>query len=326
MGYNILRFQHEGVNRWGVLKGKTIQPFADNVDQLKEVLGNHLDEAASLARNKALGTIGVSDVKILSPVTRPTRLLCLGVNYAEHREEAKASKHQTDTLFFRKDESSITAPFGNIPWPAKEPLFDYEVEMGMIIKKDITEPTAINAKNIGDYVGGIILANDLSPRTTMVFAPFGQWYKGKSWRNMCPLGPYIHILEKDEIQKIHDLEIKLWVNDELRQDAHTSQLISKPEQALTKASQFLDLEVGDVVLTGTPGGVAIKAPNPKLVHLMRLLFSPKKLGAMMIKGQLKSGKFLKNGDQVRCSLKSSDGSIDCGEQNVTVVKSDLSVV
>ena len=130
----------------------------------------------------------------------------------------------------------------------------------------------------------------------------------------------------DEIHKIHDLEIKLWVNDELRQDAHTSQLITKPEQALTEVSQFVDLEVGDVVLTGTPGGVAIQAPNPKVVNLMRLLFSPKKLGAMMVKGQLKSGKFLKSGDSVRCSLKSSDGSVDCGEQKVTVIKSDRSVV
>ena len=320
MGYNILRFHYEGITRWGVVKGDTIEPFADDADELKDVLSNHLTEAAAIARNRALGKIKLTDVAIVSPVTRPTRLLCLGVNYAEHREETKASKHQTDTLFFRKDESSITGPFDDIPWPAKEPLFDYEVEVGLIIKKEITEPKSIDTRNIGDYVGGIILANDLSPRTTMISAPFGQWYKGKSWRNMCPLGPYIHILEEGDIEKIHDLEIKLWVNDELRQDAHTSQLITKPERALSEASQFVDLEVGDVVLTGTPGGVAIKAPNPKLVHLMQLLFPPKKLGEMMVKSQLKSGKFLKKGDTVRCNLKSSDGSIDCGEQMVTIVK------
>lgn len=320
MGYNILRFNHKQNTQWGVLKGERVSPFGQGVSQLKDILNHHLEPAAMIAHGDQDGTIDLSEIEMISPVTRPTRLLCLGVNYAEHREEAQASKHQTDPLFFRKDESAITGPFGNIPWPAKEPLFDYEVEVGLIIKKDISEPITINSENIGDYIGGIVLANDLSPRTTMVFAPFGQWYKGKSWRNMCPLGPYIHILEEGDISKIHDLEIKLWVNDELRQDAHTSQLITKPEQALTEASQFVDLEVGDVLLTGTPGGVAIKAPNPKLVHLMQLLFSPKKLGAMMVKGQLKSGKFLKNGDSVRCSLKSSDGSIDCGEQNVTVVK------
>ncbi len=295
-------------------------PFGEGATELKNILNNHLQSTSLIAINDQEGKIALGDIEILSPVTRPTRLLCLGVNYVEHREEAQASKHQSDTLFFRKDESAITKPFGNIPWPGKEPLFDYEVEVGLIIKKNIIEPTEINPQNIGEYVGGIVLANDLSPRTTMISAPFGQWYKGKSWRNMCPLGPYIHIFEEDEVQKIHDLELKLWVNDDLRQNAHTSQLITKPEKALTEASQFVDLEVGDVVLTGTSGGVAIKAPNPKLVHLMRLLFSPKKLGAMMVKGQLKSGKFLKNGDNIRCSLKSSDGRIDCGEQNITVVK------
>ena len=321
MGYNILRYNHKESAHWGVLKGDKISPLAIVAPQLKDVLRDHLSEATSFAHDGKAGSINLADVEIISPVTRPTRLLCLGVNYADHREEAQASKHQEDTLFFRKDESAIAGPYGNIPWPGREALFDYEVELGLIIKKDIVKPMSITADNIGDYVGGIVLANDLSPRTTMITAPFGQWYKGKSMRNMCPLGPYIHILEEGEVTKIHDLEIKLWVNDDLRQDAHTSQLITKPEQALSEASQFVDLEIGDVVLTGTPGGVAIKAPNPKLVHFMQLIMSPKKLGSLMVKNQLKSGKFLKNGDQIRCSLKSSDGSINCGEQLITVVKS-----
>lgn len=320
MGYNILRFNHNQSTQWGVLKGDAVSPIAEGASQLKDVLNNHLSDAATIAHDGDAGSINIADIEIISPVTRPTRLLCLGVNYADHREEAQASKHQSDTLFFRKDESSITDPIISIPWPGEEPLFDYEVEVGLIIKKDISESMSITTDNIGDYVGGIILANDLSPRLTMVSAPFGQWYKGKSMRNMCPLGPYIHILEEGEVSKIHDLEIKLWVNDDLRQDAHTSQLITKPERALSEASQFVDLEVGDVVLTGTPGGVAIKAPNPKLVNFMQLIMSPKKLGTMMVKNQLKSGKFLKNGDRIRCSLKSSDGSIDCGEQYITVVK------
>ena len=318
MGYNILRFKHNGKIQWGVLKSDTIAPFASGAEQLKEVIANHLEEAAAISKNRALGTIALNTVELLSPVTRPTRLLCLGVNYADHRAEAKGNQHEKQTLFFRKDESAITAPFATIPWPNNDPLLDYEVEMGMIIKKPIRKPSTINAQNIEEYIAGVILANDLSPRATMIFAPFGQWYKGKSWRNMCPLGPYIHIFEKVEVGKLHDLEIKLWVNEELRQDAHTSQMITKPEQALTEASAFVDLEVGDVVLTGTPGGVAIKAPSKFAQNIARLLIPEKKLAKMMIKGQLKSGKFLKEGDVIRCSLKSSDGSIDAGEQSVTI--------
>jgi len=325
MGYNILRFEYKDTTQWGVLKEDKVIPFGEGATQLKDILNDHLKEASTIAKSAQAGTVALSDITIISPVTRPTRLLCLGVNYAEHREETKADKHQKETLFFRKDESSITTPYADIPWPAKEPLFDYEVEMGLIIKKDLTQPMTITAQNIGEYVGGVVLANDLSPRTTMVFAPFGQWYKGKSWRSMCPLGPYIHIFEKEEVSKIHDIEVKLWVNGELRQDAHTSQLITPPEQALTEAAEFVDLEVGDVLLTGTPGGVAINAPNPKVVHMMRLLLPPKKMGEMMVKSQLKSGQFLKEGDVVRCTLKSSDGSLDCGEQRVTIVKNSQAI-
>lgn len=320
MGYNILRFKHKELIKWAVLKGETIEPFAEGVGQLKEVLANHLEEAAAIAKNRALGKIRLDEVEIISPVTRPTRLLCLGVNYADHRAEAKGDQHEKQTLFFRKDESAITGPFADIPWPGKEPLFDYEVEMGMIIQKPIMEPTTITSENIGDYVAGVVLANDLSPRAAMVFAPFGQWYKGKSMRNMCPLGPYIHIFEEGEAAKLHDMEIKLWVNDELRQNAHTSQMMTPPERALTEASEFVDLEPGDVVLTGTPGGVAIKAPSKTAQNIARLLLPDKKLAKMMIKGQLKSGKFLKVGDVIRCNLQSRDGNIDCGTQSVEIVK------
>jgi 2-keto-4-pentenoate hydratase/2-oxohepta-3-ene-1,7-dioic acid hydratase in catechol pathway len=319
MGFKILRFIHKGATQWGVLKGEKITPFGVEVIQLKTILNHHLNTAKTIAKDGAAGQIDLATVEVISPVTRPTRLLCLGVNYTEHRQETKTSKHQTDTLFFRKDESSITAPYAEIPWPAKEPLLDYEVEMGMIIKKDIRQATTITKDNIDEYIGGIILANDLSPRLTMITAPFGQWYKGKSWRNMCPIGPYIYIFDKGEAAKLHDLEIKLWVNEELRQEAHTSQLITKPEKALSEASQFVDLEVGDIVLTGTPGGVAVKAPHPTIAKLMQLLISPKKLVPMMVKKQLESGKFLKPGDIVRCSLKSSDGAIDCGEQRVKII-------
>ena len=115
MGYNILRFKHNGETQWGVLKNDRVTPFGKGASQLKDILNEHLKSAALIAINDNLGKIALSDIEILSPVTRPTRLLCLGVNYAEHREEAKASKHQSQTLFFRKDESSITTPYADIP-------------------------------------------------------------------------------------------------------------------------------------------------------------------------------------------------------------------
>ena len=116
------------------------------------------------------------------------------------------------------------------------------------------------------------------------------------------------------------MEIKLWVNEDLRQDAHTKDMITSPEKALTIASEAIDLDIGDVFLTGTPGGVAAKAPPKTAEHSAPPDFSNPKVREMMVKGQLKSGRFLKDGDIVRCSLKSVDGSIDCGEQRSRIVK------
>ena len=312
MGYNILRFQHKGTTQWGVLKGSKIAPFASGVSQLKEILANHLETASSEAKNTVSGSIALDEVSILSPVTRPTRLLCLGLNYYDHRDEAGHAKHSKQTLFFRKDESSITGPSDNIPRPKGCKLLDYEVEMGLIIKKAITQPTIINQDNIGEYVGGIILVNDMSPRDLMFFTPFSQWYIGKSQRSMCPMGPYIHILDEGEVAKIHNMEIKLWVNDDLRQDAHTKDMIAKPEDALTLASDSVDLECGDVLLTGTPGGVAVRAPS-KEEQQEHMKLTMQERAKVFIKGQLAGGQYLKEGDLVRCTLKSDDGSIDLGE-------------
>lgn len=319
MGYNILRFKQNNKTQWGVLKGEMIQPFAKGVYQLKHVLAKkHLAAAGTIAKNSDLGTVKLSEVTVLNPVTRPTRLLALGVNYASHRDEVSADQ-LPETLFFRKDESSMISATDDILWPEGCQLLDYEVEMGMVMKKAISKKMELTPDNIGEYVAGVVLANDMSPRDFQLAAPHGQWYVGKSWRYMCPMGPYIHIFEEGEAAKLHDLTIKLWVNDDLRQDAHTSDLITGPELALTRASKFVDLAPGDVILTGTPGGVALQLPSKAALKKAQAL-SPGERIKRFVEGQLASGRFLKNGDIVRCTLQSSDGSIDCGEQANRIVK------
>lgn len=312
MGFNILRFKHNETIQWGVQKGNSIAPFGESVNHLAEVLANHLDTAKELMKNNNSGTIDLEAVKIVSPVTKPTRLLCLGLNYYDHREEAQADTHSKETVFFRKDESAIIGANDDIQWPKGCQLLDYEVELGLVMKKAIHQPTTITKENISEYVAGMILVNDMSPRDIMFFNPFSQWYKGKSWRCMCPMGSYIHIFEEGEIHQLYNMEIKLWVNDDLRQNAHTKDMITPPEKALTIISEAIDLDPGDVFLTGTPGGVAAQAPPKKEGHSAVPDFSNPKVRKMMVQGQLKSGRFLKNGDIVRCSLKSADGRIDGG--------------
>ncbi|MEM7134374.1 MAG: fumarylacetoacetate hydrolase family protein [Chloroflexota bacterium] len=329
MGYNILRFKQTKKDNseaeWGVQKGETITPFAADVTELKHLLtAENLQAAQAIAAQGADdGQISLSDVEILSPITRPTRLLAMGLNFADHREETGNTQESGETLFFRKDDSSITSATGDIHWPGGSKLLDYEVEMGIVLKNAITQPTTVTAATIGDYVAGVVLANDVSPRDLQSGGPFGQWYKGKSYRTLCPLGPYLHIFEEGEATKLHDMQLKLWVNDELRQDAHTQSMITKPEEALSLASEFVDLEPGDVLLSGTPGGVALRIPDKDAqadAQFTPSFVSTEEGMELFIQYALQSGKFLKPGDLIRCSLKSADGSIDCGEQVNRVVR------
>lgn len=319
MGYHILRFEENGDLQWGVLKGDKVAPFAAEINHLKDIMDSHLGAAKSIATDSKSGSINLSDVRIVSPVSRPTRLLCLGLNYYEHRAEVKADTHSKQTLFFRKDESSITGPTDDIFWPKGCNLLDYEVEMGLVIKKAITTPIQVTPENIGDYVAGMILVNDMSPRDLMFFTPYSQWYMGKSQRSMCPMGPYIYIFDEGEASQMHNMKIKLWVNDDLRQDAHTKDMITSPEKALTLASDGIDLESGDVLVTGTPGGVAVRPPG-KEEYKRQMAMEPKERAKVFTESQLKTGRFLKEGDVVRCTLLSEDGQIDMGELKNTIVK------
>ena len=319
MGFNLLRFHHNGVTTWGVQRGEYVLPFASDVAELRTLIENgYLETARALAQREDPSKLALADVEILSPVTRPTRLLALGVNYHKHREEAGASKHPKRTLFFRKDDSSITSSTGDVVQPAEEPLLDYEVEMGLVMKKPLSELTQVTTQNVSDYVAGMVLVNDISARLTMIAAPFGQWYRGKGGRTLRPVGPSIYIFDEGEETKIHGMQLKLWVNDELRQDARTKDLISKPEEALSEASSFVNLDPGDVLLTGTPGGVAFRAPANIPEFLTQVLPNKERLQEWVAE-QLESGKFLKEGDVVCCTLTSTDGSVDCGEQRNRVV-------
>jgi len=319
MGFNIVRYEHADGGAWGVVKGEAVMPFAPGVEHLGVLFDEgHIDTARGIARDDSPGTVALAEINLRSPVTRPVRLLAMGVNYRDHRAEAGGNPEDERLLFFRKDDSSINSANGDIVCPAGEPLLDYEVEMGLVLKRPITGPTTITRGNLGTYVGGVVLVNDVSGRLTMVAAPWGQWYRGKSGRTMCPMGPYVHIFDDGEAEKVHNMEIRLWVNGDLRQDAHTRDLITPPEAALTEASQFVDLAAGDVLLTGTPGGVAVQAP-PKIVLTLSDLIPSKLRMKLLVDGQLKSGKFLQEGDVVRCTLRSDDGTIDCGEQRSTIV-------
>ena len=152
----------------------------------------------------------------------------------------------------------------------------------------------------------------------MFGAPMMQWFKGKGQRTFCPTGPVLYLLDPDETGLLENLHLRLSLNGEVKQDATTDLLIFKPEETLTELSSFADVNRGDMLLTGTPGGVILNA-SPKVGLAILLNFTnDSRRRAKLIKTQ-KAVRYLEPGDQLNLSIRSRDGAVDLGQQNNKVV-------
>ena len=213
-----------------------------------------------------------NDYKILAPVIRPLQdIICLGVNYKDHINETKAVidfTKKADTVYFSKRVNRCTEPGGVIPCYDFTDKLDYEVELGVILKKDAFR---VSPEAAGDYILGYTIINDVSARDIQL--KHQQWYLGKSLDGYTPMGPCI--VTADEIGDVHDLDIKCYVNGEKRQESNTGYMLTTIEEAIAELSQGMTLAAGTVIATGTPGGVAMSM-NPPV--------------------------FLKPGDTVRCEI------------------------
>jgi 2-keto-4-pentenoate hydratase/2-oxohepta-3-ene-1,7-dioic acid hydratase in catechol pathway len=171
------------------------------------------------------------------------------------------------------------------------------------MRRSIREPTEVTEDNVGDYIAGVVLCNDVSARDVMFGASFLQWFQGKSYRTFCPAGPSIYMLDPEEAgQALKRFELKLWLNDELRQSADTSQLIYRPPETLTFISTFMRLQAGDLLLTGTPGGVTAPA-TPKLVEILKTHLIADSVRRDELRKEMASYRaFMKEGDILRLSL------------------------
>lgn len=314
MGQYIVKYQQNNLAIWAVKKGDQVAPLKNQPNTLGDLI-SHKDQYLA-ADNLATKTVAFDFLDLLAPISKPVRVVCQGLNYAEHREEAALHAASKGNVMFAKDDSSITGAKSPIIRPLACQCLDYEVELGLIIKKDIHQPTNITEENLSDYIAGIVLANDMSPRDLQYKDDYMQWYKAKSCRTMLPLGPVLYFMDKADFKHLNDLQLQLWVNDELRQNASTQQMIFKPAATLTEIASFMNLNVGDLVLTGTPGGVIVKAPSKFLQGLATWLMSNEKKLEIFRK---KKGEYLQNGDVVKAHIGSADGSIDLGYQVNTIV-------
>lgn len=209
---------------------------------------------AAVAASRPEDRIMIDDVRLLCPVDVPQKILALGLNYADHVAEAKL-EIPTDQVWFCKQRNVLAGPRDTIEIPKASDSVDYEVELVVIIGK---RGRHISKENAPDAVFGYCVGNDVSVREWQLATP--QWMLGKSFDTHGPLGPWI--VTADEIGDPHRLDITCSVNGERRQNSNTRHLVFSVWDQITHLSQAMTLEPGDVLFTGTPGGVGWAA-NPR---------------------------------------------------------------
>jgi len=196
------------------------------------------------------------DVRLGSPVSRPGMILCVGLNYKDHAEESNMDI-PTEPILFMKATNTLAGPYDPVTIPKDSSKTDWEVELGIVMGEDISY--AANLVSAEQAIAGYCIINDLSERAFQL-EKGGQWVKGKSCPGFTPVGPYL--ITKDEIPNVLSLDMRLYVNGKLMQDGNTSTMIFDPAYIVHYVSQFMKLEAGDIISTGTPPGVGLGMSPP----------------------------------------------------------------
>ncbi|MFN7793608.1 MAG: fumarylacetoacetate hydrolase family protein [Cyclobacteriaceae bacterium] len=201
-----------------------------------------------LSKNQASLPLVNEDASIGSCFQRPSKIICVGLNYTKHAFESKMPLPPEPIIFF-KSTSALTGPNDGLIIPRNSKKTDYEIELAVVVGK---KASYVEEKNSMDYVAGFCLHNDYSERAFQLERN-GQWTKGKGCDSFAPMGPYL--VTKDEIKDFNNLKMWLKVNGELRQDNNTDDMIFEVPFLISYISQFMTLLPGDVISTGTPSGV-----------------------------------------------------------------------
>jgi 2-keto-4-pentenoate hydratase/2-oxohepta-3-ene-1,7-dioic acid hydratase in catechol pathway len=218
----------------------------NGIQKLKHWLEKNLDNCPIIDKNIRLGP----------PLVRPSKIVCVGLNYAMHAEESGMDIPEEPILFF-KASSAIVGPYDSIVIPKGSKKTDWEVELAVIIGKKASYLSEIDAM---DHVFGYVLHNDVSERAYQL-EHSGQWVKGKSCDSFAPVGPFI--ATSDEIKDPNNLDLWLKLNGEVMQKSNTSDFIFNIQYVVSYISQFMTLLPGDIISTGTPFGVGMGLTPPR---------------------------------------------------------------
>lgn len=314
MALNLVRYEHQNQARWGVLHGQKIAPIPGDYPTTGDLV-----RAANIAELKALpvSELTVSEVTVLSPVTRNQQFVCQGANYRQHMIESGMDPDAKNyNMIFTKAPSCIVAADSDLIKPQVVKFLDYEIELGLIMRCEVTGKVSVTEQNLHEFIAALVIVNDYSARDIQI--PQMQFYKGKSFRTFGPIGPWLCLLESADMPYLKQLQLRLTVNGQVRQNDSTANLVHGPVATLNELAGVHDLEPGDLIATGTPAGCALTIPSPAKMRIAALLPEAKKW-ALFLKAQAARTQYLKVGDVVEASIRSADGKIDLGVQRNRVV-------
>ena len=300
-----------GLVRLGMTAATTAQLFADRAGLTQAI--SAAESAAATAPQEA---VPAESLDLLSPVTAPARVVAQMVNYRSHALDSGMNPDRVPAAFFRKTSHSLTGPRGDIIRPDGAGFLDYEVELGLIIGADLPVGTTVTDSSLAHYVAALVVANDVSARQIQLTKT--QFYESKSYPTFTPVGPWLTLVDAADLAALDSLRLTLSVNGQVRQDNTAADMIVRPARSLTLLSRFQPMAPGDLLLTGTPGGTALKAP-PKAIEKIAGLLPPASRWTLFFRRQAGNPRYLRDGDVITATIASADGRLDLGTQYNTVM-------
>ncbi|HAE02860.1 MAG TPA: 2-hydroxyhepta-2,4-diene-1,7-dioate isomerase [Rhodospirillaceae bacterium] len=252
----LIRFGEPGHEKPGVLDANgTIRDLSGIVrDITPETLADGLLDKVSGVKIDDMPAVQGA-VRIGPCIKRPGKIVCIGLNYKDHADEA-GMERPSEPIVFMKATSSICGPNDNLILPLDYEKVDWEIELGVVIGQ---HASYLDDASVESVIAGYCIVNDVSERSFQL-ARNGQWTKGKSADTFCPIGPWL--VTKDEIQDPDNLPLKLTVDGTVYQDSNTAQMIFDVKTLVSYVSKFMSLEPGDIIATGTPAGVGMGQKPP----------------------------------------------------------------
>jgi len=254
-----------GVERPVVLDTQDGEDRAFGLSGLTNDIDGAFLAADGIARVRAalaagdLPAVDIAGERIGAPIARPPAVVCVGMNYAAHAAESGAAPPEVPVIFF-KHPNTVVGPYDDVLVPRGAGKVDWEVELGVVIG---TRARYVDSPESAlQHVAGYVVSNDVSERALQLETSGGQWSKGKCCETFNPLGPWL--VPADEVADPQALGLRSWVNGEVRQDSSTSDMLFGVAALVHDLSQYLVLEPGDLLNTGTPQGVALSGRFPYL--------------------------------------------------------------